>query len=48
MLHCLAADFSDSANFFFLKKYMGKLSGVSQKDNQWRRIPVSSMFIGMM
>jgi len=35
-------------NFFFLKKYIGKLSGVSQKDNRWGRILVSSMFIGMV
>lgn len=35
-------------NLIFLKKYMGKLSGVSQKDNRWGRIFVSSMFIGMV
>src|SRR5659263_110522 len=35
-------------NLFFLKKYLGKLSGVSQKDNRWGRILVSSMFIGMV
>lgn len=35
-------------NLFFLKKYMGKLSGFSQKDHRWGRILVSSMFIGMI
>jgi len=35
-------------NFFFLKRYMGKLSGVAQKDNRWGRVLVSSMFIGMI
>jgi|GEM_PF-62477 len=35
-------------NFFFLKRYMGRLSVVSQKDNRWGRILVSSMFIGMV
>jgi len=35
-------------NLFFLKKYMGRLTGVSQKDNRWGKILVSSMFIGMV